>query len=51
MASSLVGTTTRARGLASAAGSAVSCSNGMPKASVFPVPVRACPMMALALDG
>ena len=24
----------------------MSCSNGMPKASVFPVPVLACPMMS-----
>ena len=45
MASSRVGTTTSARG-APFGPSSISSSSGMPNASVFPVPVLACPMMS-----
>ena len=49
IASSRVGTTTRARGVrprSVSLSSSTSCSSGIPNARVFPVPVLACPMMS-----
>lgn len=51
MASSRVGTTTRARGCLGVPGAVCErWSSGRPKARVLPVPVRACPMMSLPLS-